>query len=54
MPYLGIFRLYFKKLLSYLISAPSNLSNCKILQRKKKCPNFRPNMPYLSIFGAEL
>ena len=35
MPYLGIFGLDFKKLLSCLISAPSNLSNCKILQKNK-------------------
>ena len=38
MPYLGIFELEFKKkLLSYLKSAPSNLSNCKISQEKKQC-----------------
>ena len=29
-----------KMLLSYLKSAPSNLSNCKILQKKTKIPKF--------------
>ena len=36
MPFLGIFRQEFlKKLLSYLKSAPSNLSDCKIWQKNK-------------------
>ena len=39
-----------KKLLSYLKSAPSDLSNCKIL-RKKKMPKFGQKIPYLSISG---
>ena len=34
-------------------SAPSNLSNCKILQKKKKSPNVQPDMPYLGIFGVD-
>ena len=42
----------FKKLLSYLKSAPSNLSLCKISQ--KKCLNLEPKVPDLGIFGMEL
>ena len=39
MPYLGIFGHEFKKkLLSYLKSAPSNVSICKISQKKQKMP----------------
>ena len=51
-----------KTILSYLKSAPSNLSNCKISQRNKM-PKFGtkksifgyfwPRMPYLGIFGLE-
>ena len=48
----------FKKLLSYLKSVPSNLSNCKISWKNKhsliwdqKCLNLAPKMPY---FGLEL
>ena len=42
MPYLGIFGPEFLK------AAPSNLSNCKILQEKQKCRNLGPKfMPYL-------
>ena len=39
-----------KKLLPYLKSAPSNLSNCKILQ---KCLNLGPKRPYLGPFWLE-
>ena len=39
-----------KKLLSYLKSAPSNLSNCKILQ---KCPNLGLKRSYLGTFWLE-
>ena len=54
MPRVGIFGLEFKqKLLSYLKSAPSNLSSCKISQKKQKCLNLEPKMPYLGIFGLE-
>ena len=54
MPYLSIFGLeLFKQMLSYLKSAPSSLCNCKILQKKQKCLNFGPKMPYLGIFGQE-
>ena len=42
----------FKKLFSYLKSAPSNLPNWKILQ-KKKCLNLGPKMPHLGIFELE-
>ena len=58
-PYLGTFALeFFKKLLSYLKSAPSNLSNCEISQKKnekQKCLNLGPKIPYLifRIFGPE-
>ena len=53
MPYLGILGLEFKKLLSYMKSAPSNLSNCKISQKKQKSLNLGPKMPYLGIFWLE-
>ena len=42
-----------KPILSYLKSAPSNLSKWKI-SGKNKCLNFGPKMPYLGIFGLEL
>ena len=52
--YLGIFELEFlKKLLSYLKSAPSNLSNCKIFGKKLKRLSLGPKMAYLDIFGLE-
>ena len=35
MPYLGIFDRNLKRILSYLKSAPSNLSNCKISGKNK-------------------
>ena len=44
---------FFKKVLSYLKSAPLNLSNCKILQEKQKYLNIGPKMPYF-IFGLFL
>ena len=46
----------FKKLLSYLKSATSCLSNCKFLRKSnfkllnKQCLNLGPKMPYLGIF----
>ena len=42
----------FKKLLSYFKSAPSNLSNCKLLLKNKN-PQIcgKKKMPYLGIFG---
>ena len=55
MPYLVFFfgeARIFKKLFSYLKSATSNLSNWKILQ-KKKCLNLGPKMPHLGIFELE-
>ena len=42
-----------KTILSYLKSAPSNLSNCKTLRKNKKCLNLGPKEPYLDIFGLE-
>ena len=42
-----------KKLLSYLTSAPSTLSNCEISQKKEKCLNLGPKMSYLGIFGLK-
>ena len=53
MPYLGIFGLELKKLLSYLKSAPWNLSNYKILRKKPTYLNLGPKMPDLGIFGLE-
>ena len=41
------------KLLSYLKSAPSNVSICKISQKKQKCLNVGRKVPYLGIFGQE-
>ena len=41
------------KILSYLKSAPSDVSNWKILQQKQKCLNLGPKMPYLGIFELE-
>ena len=44
----GYFRTFpgwnFKKPLSYLKSTPSNLSNCKILQKKQKYLNLEPKI----------
>ena len=42
-----------KTLLSYLKSAPSNLSICKISQKKQKCWNLGPKMAYLGIFDQK-
>ena len=39
--------------LRYLMSAPSNLSNCKALQKKQRCLNLGPKMSYLGIFWHE-
>lgn len=44
---------YLKITLSYLKSAPSKFSNCKILPENKKCLNFGPNTLYLSIFRLQ-
>ena len=40
MPYLRIFGLEFENNLSYLISAPSNLSNRKTSRKNKNCQNW--------------
>ena len=54
MLYLDIFGLEIKKkLLSYLKSAPLNLSNCKVSRNNAKMPEFGTKMPYLGIFGQE-
>ena len=42
-----------KKLLSYLKLAPSNLSKWKISQQKLGCLNLGAKMPYLGIFELE-
>ena len=47
MPSLGIFGLQIEKAMSYLKSAPSNLSNFKILLKKQKCLKLGPKMSYL-------
>ena len=53
--YLSIFELEFEKtILSYLKSAPSNLSNGKISQKPPKCLNLGRKLSYLSTFGLEL
>ena len=39
-----------KMLLSYLKSAPSNLSIWKISRKKKSCLNLGPKIPYLGVF----
>ena len=43
----------FEKLLSYLKSAHSNLSNCWISPKKKKCLNLGPKISYLGVSGEE-
>ena len=63
MPYFGIFDQKYmisvflgwnlKTILSYLKSAPSNLSNCKV-SHKKKCLSFGPKMPDLGIVDWNL
>ena len=54
MLYFGIFWLEFQKLLSYLKSAPSNLSNCKFREKKpQKCLNLGPKMCNTEFFGLE-
>ena len=42
-----------KKLLSYLKSASSHLSICKIPRKKQKCLNLGPKVPDLCIFELE-
>ena len=55
MPHLCIFGLEFgKKLLLYLKSAHSNLSNCKNFVKESKCLNLGPKIPYFGIFGLEI
>ena len=54
MPYLGVFFDWnLKTILSYMKSAPSNLSNCKISRKKQNCLNLGPKMFYLGIFGLK-
>ena len=54
MLYFGIFWLEFQKLLSYLKSAPSNLSNCKFREKPpQKCLNLGPKMCNTEFFGLE-
>ena len=40
-------------MLSYLKSPPSNLWNCKTLQKKKKWLKLGSKMPYLGIFALD-
>ena len=51
MPYFGFFVVEFKKLLSYLKSAPSTLSNCKILQNNKNAKIWDPKRHIWVILG---
>ena len=54
MLYFGIFWLEFQKLLSYLKSTPSNLSNCKFREKTpQKCLNLGPKMCNTEFFGLE-
>ena len=54
MPYLGISGQEFsKEPFFYFKSAPSNLSNCKILP-KEKTLGLGQKLPYLGIFGQEI
>ena len=54
MLYFGIVEQEFqKKLFSYLKSASLKLSIGKISQKKQKCLNMGPKIPYLGIFGVE-
>ena len=52
MPYFDFLGWNLKIILSYLKSAPSNLSNCKI-SRKNKMLKFGTKNVYLRIFGLE-
>ena len=53
MPYLRTFGQEFKKiLLSYLKPTPSNLSICKISEKKQKCLNLGQKILDLGIFWA--
>ena len=44
----------FKTLLSYLKSAPSNLSNCKIPQKNTKTPKFGTKNALFGYFWARI
>ena len=52
MPYFGIFELKFETLFSYLKSAPSNLSTCRILL--KKPPKFVTKNALFWYFWAKI
>ena len=53
MSYLSVLGCDFEKPMSYLKSAPSNLSYCKVWCKKYKSLNLGRKMPYLHIFGLE-
>ena len=50
MPYLEVLGKGFEKSLSYLKSAPSNLS---IWKNSQKYKHAQPKLPYLGIFGLD-
>ena len=50
---LGILGWNFKKLMSNLKSASSNLLTCKVSSKNKKFLNFGPKIPYLGVLGMQ-
>ena len=52
MPHLGVLCSIFEKLLSYLKTAPSNSSNCKVCYKNKKSLNLGSKIPYLVALGS--
>ena len=50
---MGILGWNFKKLMSCLKSASSNLLTCNVLSKNKKTLNLGPKIPYLGIFGLQ-
>ena len=50
---MGVLDWNFKKLMSYLKSASSNLLTWNLLSKNKKTLNLGPKIPYLSNFGLQ-
>ena len=53
MPYLGVLGSTLEKLLSYVMSTVSILSNCKVLCKNKNSLNLASKIPDLGIFRLE-